>query len=83
MPTTVQKWGNSLGLRIPRPIAEQLDLQDGSEVELNMSNGVLTVRPKRRRRRSKSSLDERLSKHKGPHPHRYLDRDPRVGRELL
>lgn len=83
MATTIQKWGNSLGLRIPRSIAEQVELQDGSEVEFDTSNGVLTIRPKRRRRRSKSSLDERLMKHKGPHPHRYLDSDPRVGREIL
>src|SRR5438552_479582 len=30
---TVQKWGNSLGIRVPKSIAEQVDLRDGTEIE--------------------------------------------------
>jgi antitoxin MazE len=80
MATTVRKWGNSLGIRIPRSIAEQVELRDGSPVEFDTSGGVLTVRPKRRRRASLSAL---LAKAKGPSPHRRLDRGGPVGRELL
>ncbi len=28
MATTVQKWGNSLGIRVPKAIAEQTNLAD-------------------------------------------------------
>lgn len=84
MPTTVQKWGNSLGIRVPKAIAEQLQLQQGSKIELDASNGVLTIRPTRpRRRRSKYKLADLLAGFKGPSPYRHLDRDPPVGRELL
>ena len=84
MPTTVQKWGNSLGIRIPKAIAEQVRLENGTEVEFDTSGGVLTVRPKRRRRRrSKYTLAQLLAGWKGPSPHRDLDRDPPVGRELI
>jgi antitoxin MazE len=83
MPTTVQKWGNSLGIRLPKAVAEQVNLQNGSEVEFDTSNGVLTIRPVRRRRRSKYRLSELLSKYKGPYPHRGVFNDPPVGKELL
>jgi len=79
---TVQKWGNSLGIRVPKSIAEQVDLRDGTEVEFDTSGGILKVRPKRRRSR-KYTLAGLLAKAKGPSPHRNLDRDGRVGRELL
>jgi antitoxin MazE len=80
---TVQKWGNSLGIRVPKSIAEQVDLRDGSEFEFDTSGGVLKVRPKRRVRRRKYTLASLLAKVKGPSPHRHLDRDRPVGRELL
>jgi antitoxin MazE len=80
MSTTVRKWGNSLGIRIPRSIAEQVDLRDGSAVEFDTAGGVLTVRPKRRTRPTLSAL---LSKAKGPSPHRRLARGGPAGRELL
>ena len=80
MPSTVQKWGNSLGIRIPKSIAEQVKLRSGTEVEFDTAGGVLTVRPRRRRKYTLAGL---LAKAKGPSPHRGLDKDPPVGRELL
>lgn len=34
--TTVQKWGNSLAVRIPHAIAERISIQQGSEMELSV-----------------------------------------------
>jgi antitoxin MazE len=82
MPTTVQKWGNSLGIRVPKAIAEQANLADGTEVEFETKGGVLTVRPARRRRRRKYKLSDMLAKMKGPHPHGEFFGKP-VGREIL
>jgi antitoxin MazE len=82
MATTVQKWGNSLGIRVPKSIAEQVNLARGTEIEFETSNGVLTIRPKRRRR-SKYKLSDLLAKMKGPSPHREWARDRPVGREIL
>ncbi len=84
--TTVQKWGNSLGIRVPKAVAEQVHLKNGSKIEFDTSNGILTVlpaRPARRRRRSKYTFKELWGKYKGPSPHRSLDRDPPVGKELI
>ena len=77
---TVQKWGNGLVIRIPKSIAEQLELCAGTPVELRSTDGVLTVRPKRQR---KYTLTRLLKSAKGPSPHREMDCVYPVGRELL
>jgi antitoxin MazE len=82
MATTVTKWGNSLGVRIPKTIAEQVDLRDGTPVELEASGGVLTIRPVRQRKR-RHTLAALLAKAKGPSPHRQFARDAAAGREIL
>lgn len=83
MAATVQKWGNSLGIRIPKAIAQQADLTDGTEVEFEAADGVLTIRPARpRRRRGKYKLSDLLAKMKGPNPHGEFFGKP-VGREIL
>ena len=82
MPATVRKWGNSLGIRLPKTIAQQTNLANGTEIEFDTSGGTLTIRPKRQRRR-KYKLPDLLAKIKGPNPHRQFVRDRPVGRERL
>jgi len=41
----VQRWGNSLALRIPRAFASELGLDPGSAVELALEDGTLSIRP--------------------------------------
>jgi len=50
MQTKVQKWGNSLGLRIPRAFAAEARVDEGATVDLSVANGNLLVRPVRARR---------------------------------
>lgn len=45
MTTRVQKWGNSLALRIPKSFAQEVKLDQGTEVELSLENGKLLIRP--------------------------------------
>lgn len=45
MRVTVSQWGNSLGLRLPKAIAAQLELKPGSELELHVDDGHLIARP--------------------------------------
>jgi antitoxin MazE len=45
MQTKVQKWGNSLGVRIPRGLAEEVGLGAGTEVSLTVKDGELVLRP--------------------------------------
>ncbi len=43
MRARISKWGNSLGLRLPKPFADELGLAEGSEVELALRDGQLVV----------------------------------------
>lgn len=45
MQASVQKWGNSLALRIPKALAEQLDIALGSKVDIKVVGDVLQIEP--------------------------------------
>lgn len=45
MRTRVQKWGNSLALRIPKPLAAEVGLERNSPVEVSLVDGRLVVIP--------------------------------------
>jgi len=46
MITIVQKWGNSLALRIPSAFARDIHLRQGSMVEMAVVEGEMVVKPK-------------------------------------
>ncbi len=43
MRARVQKWGNSLALRIPKPLADQAHITQGSLVEIKVVDDVLRI----------------------------------------
>ena len=47
----VARWGNSLGVRIPREGVERLKLKDGGEVKLEIASDSITIRPARPRKK--------------------------------
>jgi antitoxin MazE len=44
MRTKIVKWGNSLGLRIPKAFAEEVRVGEGSVVDISMEDGNLVVK---------------------------------------
>lgn len=47
MKTHIQKWGNSLGVRIPIRLSHQLKLKPGSFVNVTLENDHLVILPQR------------------------------------
>jgi len=45
MLTKVQKWGNSLALRIPKAFALDAQLVNNSFVEISISDGQIIIKP--------------------------------------
>jgi antitoxin MazE len=78
MQTKIQKWGNSLGLRIPRSFAVEVQMQEGATVDLSVENGRLLVRPLRVR---KYSLNRLLRKISRQNLHGEVSTGRAVGRE--
>ncbi len=78
METRVRKWGNSLALRIPRPLAAEVGLDDDSPVELSLVEGKLVVSPLHR---VKYSLEYLLAQVTEENVHHQVDTGPAVGGE--
>lgn len=45
MLTKVQKWGNSIALRIPKAFADEIQIGADSDVELTIEEGKLVIAP--------------------------------------
>ena len=45
----VSRWGNSLGLRIPKDIAKQAGLREGTRVEIEAEGDRIVIAPARPR----------------------------------
>jgi len=43
--TVIKKWGNSLALRIPKPLADEVGLEEDSAVDLFLEDGKLVIVP--------------------------------------
>jgi len=43
MRTNIQRWGNSLGVRIPKPFAVQVALEENSEVDISVEGDRIIV----------------------------------------
>lgn len=72
IPTTVQKWGNSLAVRIPKDVADRINIHQGSEIEISVTGkGVITLVPKKQPK--KYSLEELLAKCKPENRHGEID----------
>jgi antitoxin MazE len=78
MRTTLQKWGNSLGLRIPKVFAIEAAMYAGATVEISIAQEGLVIRPVRRR---VYSLGELLRRVTPTNVHATIDTGPPHGRE--
>jgi len=78
MKATIQKWGNSLALRIPKTVAAELGLEQRSLVELSMTRGTLVLKPAKRVR---PALADLLDKITTENIHAEADLGPPQGRE--
>jgi antitoxin MazE len=47
--TQLSKWGNSLGLRLPKAIAREAQLDEGDTVDVSVDNGAIVIRASRPR----------------------------------
>ncbi|MBG9542475.1 hypothetical protein ABE29_06335 [Cytobacillus firmus] len=77
---TVQKWGNSLAIRIPSQYAKNLGVKNGSQIEFELLDDEMVIKPVR----TKPSLDDLLAQTKGKaNPHLDYDFGVQEGKELI
>ena len=73
MKSRVQKWGNSLALRIPKSFAEELEIENSSPVAVSVEEGALVIKPDRDRM---WDLDALLSKITDENVHPEWEKEP-------
>ena len=78
MQTRIRKWGNGLGVRIPKSLAQQLGIEAGCNIDLSVEDGQLIVRP---RRSPKYELKQLLQSVTAENVHREIEIGEPVGRE--
>ena len=78
MVTKIQKWGNSLGLRIPKTFAKEAAIEEGSAVDISLEEDRLVIRPVRTER---YQLSELLSQVRKDNLHEEIVTGDAVGRE--
>jgi antitoxin MazE len=76
--TKIRKWGNSLGLRIPKAFAEELGVGAGATVDVTIQEGDLVVRMHRPPR---LRLNDLVSAVTPENLHAEVDTGEPVGRE--
>lgn len=72
-----KRWGNSIGLRIPKEMASELNLEEESAVYLQVKDGKLIVEPKK-----DLSLEEMVDLINEDNKQELIDFGNPVGREL-
>lgn len=61
MIAVVNKWGNSLGLRIPKMMVEESGISEGSELDISFDKGVIMLKPRKRKKYELKTLLEGIN----------------------
>ena len=78
MKIKVQKWGNSLGLRIPKVIADEIGLKENTPVELSLKKKKIVISPVK----SEITLKQLLSQITEENLHSEVNTGSPRGREI-
>jgi len=79
MKVQVQKWGNSLALRIPKSFAVETSIENGTTVEVTLEKGAIVMKPAR----EDINLEDLLSGITSENIHAETDFGRPEGKELL
>lgn len=77
MTIKIARWGNSLGIRIPKQIVDQAQLNEGDEIEISSEENKLILTPQKK----KYTLEELLDGMSERHLHSEVDWGEPVGQE--
>ena len=81
MSTRVQKWGNSLAVRIPDDVVEDMGLTPGKEVTVRKVRNTVVIAPTRTKKKKRPTLEELVSRITPQNRHEETDWGPPIGKE--
>lgn len=85
METHIAKWGNSLAIRLPKPVVDALRLKEQEEIMLRVEEETLVITPKSRLRSKykKFTLENLIAGMTAANVHDAFSEDDVLGEELL
>lgn len=63
MQVQIQKWGNSLALRIPKSYALETKVREGTAIDISIKKGKLVLTPLKKQRYTLDSLLSEVTEH--------------------
>ena len=78
MTTTIQKWGNSQGVRIPKYLLDVLNLNENDEIVLSAEDNKIIIRKANQRK----NIIELFKDYDGDYTKEQIDWGEPVGREI-
>lgn len=77
--TSIQKWGNSQAVRLPKSLLEMAGLQENDKVEIKVQDGNLLIIPVKKHKK----LAERIAEYQKDYQCTEWDTGKPAGKEVL
>lgn len=78
MRTTIQKWGNSHALRLPKHILDELKLKENDQLEVSLDGGAIVIK----KAHEHKTFEERMAGYSGTYVCSEWDTGEPFGQEI-
>lgn len=82
MTTKIQKWGNSLAMRLPKKLADSFNLKAGSQIVFITNSDGFTIRPEIKVKIPKYTLEDLVAGITSKNRHKEFDWGKPMGKEI-
>lgn len=79
MTATIQKWGNSQGIRLPKIILDSVNMNEGDDVEIIIQSETLIIK---RTAKKRKTIQELFAGYEGDYTPDEIDWGESVGGEI-
>ena len=80
MTTTIQKWGNSQGVRIPKILLDSINWSENEEVSINIQEDKLVI--EKAKTQNRKNIKELFKDYKGEYKPEEIDWGEPEGEEI-
>ena len=80
MTTTIQKWGNSQGIRIPKMLLDSVNWSENEQITIKVDNGKLII--EKTKEKKKKNIKELFKNYKGNYEPEKIDWGEPKGEEI-
>lgn len=79
MLTTLQKWGNSHAIRLPKTFVDELHIQENQKLEISVNDEIITIKKAQQR----MTFEDRIKGYTGKYTLSEWDTGAPEGKEIF